>query len=196
MFVPKGYIVYAILIFLALVSAPGLLTQALPQADEAYINYNIAINVREGPGVSFRPVGSIKPGDPVRIVERSSGWVKIQAVGKGLVGWVAASFVTQGKPPIVPIEEYRSTIAQKEAQIEALKQERDSLKKLVGVIPKQFLNADISVEEALKRQVSYYDRLVRLKWFMGGASVFLVGLLFGLIIGRSRRKSQKRLMLD
>jgi hypothetical protein len=192
----KNYIVYITVFFLALVSAPWSLNQAVAEEKGAYINYSVTINVREGQGVGFRPVGSVRPGEPVRILEREAGWVKIQPIGKGLVGWVAASFVTQGRLPLVPIEDYQSAIAQKEAQIEALKHENDSLKKLVGTIPKRFLNANIPFEEALKRQLNYYDQLLRLKWFMGGGSVFLVGLLIGVIIGRNRRKSKKRLMLD
>lgn len=195
----KRNIACIVVLFLALVPVlclPGLPAQSLAEEEGAYINYSVAINVRKGPGIDFQVIGSVRPGDSVRILERGAGWVKIQPAGKGLVGWVAASFVSQGKPPVVPIEEYQNAIAQREAQIEALKHENDSLKKLVGAIPKQFLRSDIPIEEILKRQVDYYDRLVRLKWFVGGGAVFLVGLLIGIIMGRSRRKSKKRLMFD
>ena len=161
----------------------------------SYINYNVSINVREGPGVSFRSVGSVRPGERASILERRAGWARIQPEGKALVGWVAESFVGQGQPPVMPIEEYNRSLDQKKAEIEALKHENESLKKLVGTIPKGLLRSDLPIEESLKRQVDYYDRLVRMKWFLAGSGVFVVGLLFGLIVGRGRRKAQKRLML-
>jgi SH3-like domain-containing protein len=191
----KNLIVCSVAFFLALAGSSAIFAQSSP-SPSSYINFNVSINVREGPGVSFRSVGSVKPGERVQVIGKQAGWAKIRPEGKALIGWVAESFVSQGTPPVILIEEHNDALAKKDAEIEALKRENESFKRLVGTLPKEFFRPDVPVREMLKRQVDYYDRLVRLKWFMGGGAVFVVGLLFGVVVGRSRRKPQKRLMLD
>ena len=191
----KTLIICSLAFFLALAGSSAIFAQSSPSSSY-YVNFNVSINVREGPGVSFRSVGSIKPGERVQVIGKQAGWAKISPEGKALIGWVAESFVSQGAPPIILIEEHNGALAKKDAEIEALKRENESFKRLVGTLPKEFLRPDVPIEEMLKRQVDYYDRLVRLKWFMGGGVVFVVGLLFGVLVGRGRRRSQKRLMLD
>jgi len=191
----KILIICSVTFFLALAGSSAISAQS-SSPSSSYINFNVSINVREGPGVSFRSIGSVKPGDRVQVIEKQAGWAKIRPEGKTLIGWIAESFVSQGAPPVILIQEHNDALAKKDAEIEALKRENESFKRIVGTLPKEFLRPDVPIEEMLKRQVDYYDRLVRLKWFMGGGAVFVVGLLFGVLFGRSRRRSQKRLMLD
>ncbi|MDY7017109.1 MAG: SH3 domain-containing protein [Nitrospirota bacterium] len=191
----KTLIICSVAFFLALAVSSAIFAQSSPSYS-SYINFNVSINVREGPGVRFRSIGSVEPGDRVQVIGKQAGWAKVRPEGKALVGWVAGSFVSQGTPPVILIEEHNDALAKKDAEIEALKRENESFKRLVGTLPKEFLRPDVPVEEMLKRQVDYYDRLIRLKWFMGGGVLFVVGLLFGVLVGRGRRRSQKRLMLD
>lgn len=190
----KTLIICIVAFFLALAESSAIFAQSSPSSS-SYINFSVSINVREGPGISFRSLGSVKPGERVKVIGKQAGWAKIRPEGKALTGWVAESFVSQGTPPLIPIKEHNDALAKKDAEIEALKGENESFKRIVSTLPKEFLRPDVPIEEMLKRQVDYYDRLVRLKWFLGGGAVFVVGLLFGVVVGRGKRKSQKRLML-
>src|SRR5581483_9313294 len=50
------------------------------------------LNVRGGPGKQFAPVGSVKKGAHLSLLEQRPGWDRVSATG-GLTGWVASQYV-------------------------------------------------------------------------------------------------------
>ena len=160
---------------------------------EFYINYNVGINVREGPGLDFDIIGHVKPGDVVDVFNSQRGWVKIRRKNSKLVGWVARSFVGEGKFPVYQVDSLKKMLKQREDELENIKREKDRLQEIVGTIPKNLLSQQYSLDEAIKRQIGFYDRVVQVKWFLAGAIVFFAGWIIGYLAHRSLRKPQRRL---
>jgi hypothetical protein len=70
---------------------------------EAVIRSSQAVNVREGPGTSFAPVTSAKPGATVQVIGRSGDgqWIQIRT-SDGTEGWVSAQLVAIQEPTVEP----------------------------------------------------------------------------------------------
>jgi hypothetical protein len=52
------------------------------------------LNVRSGPGVSYRVLGQLRQGDVVQILDQASGWLKIvYPAAQGGQAWVSGNFV-------------------------------------------------------------------------------------------------------
>ncbi|QHN50559.1 N-acetylmuramoyl-L-alanine amidase [Geobacillus stearothermophilus] len=62
------------------------------------------VNVRQGPGVPYRPVASVHRGDVYRLVDVKDGWLKIEWE-KNRTGWLAARYVALAKETAVVQED-------------------------------------------------------------------------------------------
>lgn len=80
--------------FLIGVTSLVLSISSVVYASEALINVN-NLNVRNGPGTDFEPIGQINNGESYPILEEQGGWVKLQ-IGDN-TGWVSNEFVTISK---------------------------------------------------------------------------------------------------
>lgn len=60
-----------------------------------------SVNVRSGPGTSFKTVDTLFPGEPVAITHRSGGWCAVDKVGAD--GWVACRYLAWGAFPTVKV---------------------------------------------------------------------------------------------
>lgn len=50
-----------------------------------------SVNVRTGPGIDYRVVDTLRPGEQVAIVDRDGSWCAVQKLGPN--GWVACRFL-------------------------------------------------------------------------------------------------------
>jgi uncharacterized protein YgiM (DUF1202 family) len=73
-------------------STPGLIVRAV-------IDSGQAVNVREGPGRTFAPIGSVTPGTIVQVIGRSGdgSWIQIR-LDDGREGWVSADLLAIEDP--------------------------------------------------------------------------------------------------
>ncbi|WJQ00172.1 N-acetylmuramoyl-L-alanine amidase [Geobacillus stearothermophilus] len=62
------------------------------------------VNVRQGPGVPYRPVASVHRGDVYRLVDVKDSWLKIEWE-KNRTGWLAARYVALAKETAVVQED-------------------------------------------------------------------------------------------
>jgi hypothetical protein len=61
----------------------------------AFVTVNYRINVRSGPGETFRVVGSVGPGQEMIVLDRdeSERWVNIRVVDSNVEGWVSRGLI-------------------------------------------------------------------------------------------------------
>ncbi|NVO26266.1 SH3 domain-containing protein [Donghicola sp. C2-DW-16] len=53
------------------------------------------VNMRQGPGTQYSVVSSLRAGDEVEILQSpGNGWVKLQVVSSGRIGWMAERLVS------------------------------------------------------------------------------------------------------
>src|SRR5699024_2039445 len=69
----------------------------------ATVNVSSSLNVRQGPGTSYRRIGSLRANTKVEILEKSSSWYKIKS--SNLIGYVSGQYlqleqtIKPGSPP-------------------------------------------------------------------------------------------------
>ena len=56
------------------------------------------VNLRDGPGMDFRAIGEVQPGETLSILAESGEWYRVRT-GTGLTGWVSKVVVTQVSRP-------------------------------------------------------------------------------------------------
>jgi uncharacterized protein YraI len=77
----------------------GLAAAGSASAAEAYTAADL--NVRTGPGTEFDRLGTLPANSGVDILNCSSGWCLVH--GRGLRGWVSASYLARGEDPTTVI---------------------------------------------------------------------------------------------
>ena len=81
-----------------------------PSADGVMAHAFRSVNVRQGPGIQFDPIGQLAGGDAVDVIGRSdetNNWLQIDYAGQA--GWIAYFTVTvAGNPNALPVVETTS----------------------------------------------------------------------------------------
>lgn len=70
----------------------GWVSRALTSRTPYHVVKSNGVNIRSGPGTTFRIVGKAEQGDLLRTREKKTGWVKVQAAS-GKSGWVSRKLV-------------------------------------------------------------------------------------------------------
>lgn len=68
---------------------------AVAHAEDLYVNSAQAI-LRDGKGLAYNEVATVKKGGKLTVIQREGNWVKVRADGKE--GWVASSSLTPNNP--------------------------------------------------------------------------------------------------
>jgi len=85
------------------------------KAETAYVS-NLSITVRRGPGIDYKIIAFLNPGDQVEMIRTESGWANVH-YDQDKTGWVLRQFLTE-EPPL-------------SRQAEALQAERERLQEAV-----------------------------------------------------------------
>ncbi|MCK5130365.1 MAG: SH3 domain-containing protein, partial [Clostridiales bacterium] len=76
--------------------------------------YATSLNVREGPGLNYTTIGTVKYGEQYKVHEETSKWIKIQ-LSSGAYGWVWEGYTARGNDPVPP----RATPAPADAYVKS-----------------------------------------------------------------------------
>ena len=181
-------------------------------AIEHYISSDLSVYVRRGPSTQYGLIGTLKAGDPITVLEKSSDgkFTRIQDA-KGRISWLESNLISTSpslkeqvpqleseiadlKEKIIyadknkqtVIEDYTNKLKTASDKIATLEKERSDLKNQVNEQAKQIQSLNNIVDE--NRQD------LMLTWFTRGGLVAGVGLLLGLllpiIIPRRRNKDR------
>jgi uncharacterized protein YgiM (DUF1202 family) len=152
----------------------------------------LRVNFRAAPLPTSTLLGVVKTGEPVSVVERRSGWARIQ-LPNGSGGWLPEGFLDSQPPAAQHAEEMQAELAALRQQLVAVTRERDELREQSTQI-----GASQAEREATVRQLTEENRDLRAgeRWpyLITGGAILGAGMLVGALVARSSgRRSSPRL---
>jgi len=170
----------------------GLLFAALASAETGWVDDQVRLNLRTGPGGQYRIVGSVETGDSVDILARGDGWIEVRADGKQ--GWVPEGYLKSEPPAVVKLARIETETAELRSRSGLLNEEATKLRSD---------NAQIAARESEQR--SELERLTRdnmelragARWpeWIAGACIFGVGMGLGSVLRGNARRQAPRIRL-
>jgi len=178
---------------LTLLIASALAITSLPVtsgAERAWIKDEVRLNIRTGPGVEYRILGTVKTGDSFEILSRSEGWTQLRG-RDALQGWIPAGYLQAEAPA-------RIRLARHEADSAELRSGHSRLSKEVDTLRTE--NQELSQTRAtLQSRLDTIERdntklRAGARWpeWITGASILVVGGLLGIIVHATTTRRQTR----
>jgi len=176
------------------VAALHLGTVTAAGAEQAWIRAEVRLNLRTGPGSSYRILATLQTGDEITLLQRAEGWTKVRASDRK-EGWIPAGYLQSKAPPTIRLTQLEAQVTELRGQLETVTAERERLAQT---------NARLEeVDDLQASQITELDREnERLKggqrWpeWITGAGVLCVGMLLGMLWNRSTgRRSGPRIRL-
>jgi SH3 domain protein len=156
--------------------------------------------VRTGPSTENKILSILKSGQEVTLVEEQEHYYVVMTPG-GYQGYVLKYQMTEQSPAEKRIQEIEQRSQQKIRELEAqtqtqekelitLREEREQLETArKGAEERALQHADMVAQ--LQAQQSARESEEALQWFLAGAGVLLMGVLFGRLWGGAARKNKR-----
>lgn len=162
-----------------------------PPAEKAWIRGELKLNFRAAPSNQATPLGILETGDAVAILERRSGWVRVQT-GDDHIGWLPESYLAPDGPPDERVHELEGELAGLREELAAAQQDLATLEESL-----ETQRARDVEREALLQQLDEDNRVLRAgeRWpfLIMGAAILGAGFIGGLLMrgGATRRSSSR-----
>lgn len=158
------------------------------------------IPVRAGPGNREKAIAILRPGEEAFLLG-DEGDFHLIVTPRGLRGYVLKSHLTEVRPVDKGTQEVEQRARQKASELEDLVRTRDkeiaALREEQGRLETVRQQAEDRAQQhaetvaRLQSQQSVRESVEALNWFLAGAGVLLVGMLFGRIWGGAARKNKR-----
>lgn len=164
------------------------------RAESAWVRDEVRLNLRTGPGVSYRILGVVKTGDRVEIMRRLDGWTQVRT-GED-EGYIPAGFLQPEPPARIEVETLR-------AQVDDLTRELSE----TGSSELSLREENRELEQRDEEQRALIDRLSvenrdlkageRWPYLITGAAILCAGMLVGAIVQAlaGGRRARRRIRL-
>ena len=161
------------------------------RAETAWVKDEVRLNLRTGPGLQYRIVGTLKTGDSVQVLSRGEDWTQVQSK-EGTQGWIPEGFLQVDPPAAV-------RLSRAEAEASEMRERASSAAKHLAELKSRY-------DEVAKSDASQREEIARLtrenlelragaRWpeWIAGATILFVGSLLGIIVHRSatRRRAPR-----
>lgn len=179
----------------------GLFVPAIAFGKSLYVRDNIdEVLVRTGPSTEHKIIAILNAGQEVSLVGEQENYYIVVTSG-GSRGYVLKYQMTEQSPVEKRIQEIEQRSQQKIQKLETQTQEQE--KELV-TLREEREKLETAREEAEKRALQHADMVAQLQaqqsareseealqWFLAGAGVLLMGVLFGRLWGGAARKNKR-----
>lgn len=183
-------------------------------ADSYLVSNEGEVPVRSGQGTEYKILSLLQNGEKVVSLEEDGYWIKVRTV-TGREGWMLRRYLSSSTPPIVdafslstnnnqptehaeepsPVAEQKPNTAEPETRIlpeiiTPLQPENPPLL----LIEQKLKDQDKELEELRGKLASVtlenkeLQENERIKWFLAGGGILVIGWLIGLITCRSRKR--------
>jgi SH3 domain protein len=169
-----------------------MIAAPLAQAETGWVDDQVRLNLRTGPGNQFRILSSIETGKSVEILSRGNGWIEVRADGKS--GWVPDGYLRPDPPAMVKLARIEGETAELRTRAQQLGEETEKLRSE---------NQQLAARESEQR--SELERLTRdnlelragARWpeWIAGATILVVGMALGALLRGSARRQNPRIRL-
>ena len=173
-----------------LVGLMVLLSGGFCHAQTLYVNGYRELMLRTGPSVEHRIIAVLKTGNEMEVV-REEGEYSLVSLPDGRQGYVLKSFLTSETPPRRRVEDLTAKVKAQAAELEQLRDENLQLMADNDKLNKDNLS-DKRLLRRLQQESTDLQRDVRLRWFVAGAGILLIGWLMGWTRVRLRRRARAR----
>ncbi len=173
---------------------------------QAYVS-NLTITVRRGPGIDYKIIAFLNPGDEVDEIGRESGWARVR-FGQNRTGWVLERYLTETPSPVSRKDELLARNESLKGTVSVLERSNASLRayfdKPAQMAPEKEASRYHSAQE-LARALTLAKRLLREeslkvrffreqreiedelgRWFLLGSGMAGLGMVLGVLTFRSR----------
>ncbi|MFI5217262.1 MAG: TIGR04211 family SH3 domain-containing protein [Candidatus Limnocylindria bacterium] len=172
--------------------AAGMLVAPLAHAETGWVDDQVRLNLRTGPGNQYRILDSVETGDSVEILSRGDGWIEVNADGK--TGWVPDGYLQADPPAVVKLARIESEAAELRTRSQQIGEDAEKLR---GE------HEQLAAREAEQR--TELERLTRdnlelragARWpeWIAGACILAVGMALGALLRGSARRQTPRIRL-
>jgi SH3 domain protein len=176
----------------ASVLAAGMTVAPLAGAETGWVDDQVRLNLRTGPGNQYRILDSIETGDSVQILSRGDGWTEVNADGK--TGWVPDGYLQAEPPAVVKLARIESEAAELRTRSKQLGEDAEKLRSE---------HEQLATRESEQR--AELERLTRdnlelragARWpeWIAGACILAVGMALGALLRGSARRQTPRIRL-
>jgi SH3 domain protein len=172
------------------------LTLGAAEAATVYVADTMKFTLRSGPGTDRKILAMVDSGTPVQMLEAGEEWSLVR-VDANMEGYMLTRYLTPEKPSVLVLEELRQKHAALTEQAAGLLTENETLKAentrmAAELAEKSGALSQVSrTYEELKHdsEANRFEMRKYMLFFFSGAAILFVGVLLGLVMKRSRRKS-------
>lgn len=152
-------------------------------AQPAWVHNEVRLNLRTGPGTTFRIVGSVETGDPLTILDRKENWTQVR-LDDGKQGWIPAGYLKSEPPPDVRLEQAEQELSQLRMKYENATADAARIRESYEEIDSKEKER---TEEINRLTLENLDLRSGPRWpeWITGASILSVGMLLGALLHRS-----------
>jgi SH3 domain protein len=169
------------------IAAPGL-------AEKAWLKDELRVNVRTGPGVQYRIVGTLQTGDAVQILSRGDDWTKVRPENTA-EGWIPEEYLQPAPPARVILAEHEAKNAELEKRLATLTESESRLRTDYEEISSRDAKQQAEITRLTRENLELRAGARWPEWITG-AGIVLVGMVLGAIVARSSgRRRQQRIKL-
>jgi len=172
--------------------AAGMIVAPLARAETGWVDDQVRLNLRTGPGNQYRILATLETGDSVEVLSRGDGWIEVSAEGKS--GWVPEGYLQSDPPAVVKLARIESEAVELRTRTKQLAEDTEKLR---GE------NQQLATRESEQR--AELERLTRdnlelragARWpeWIAGACILAVGMALGALLRGSARRQTPRIRL-
>lgn len=171
----------------------GAVLAAAAQAETGW-SRGAPLLLRSGPSTQNRILGSLQPGQPVEILSRDEGWVRVRTP-EDKEGWVADGYLAGEAPPTERVESLEAQARELRDELESLRARSERLAE-----ENQSLSGDDSAQREAIDELTRENMRLRAgeRWaeWLTGALILGTGMALGGALTRlSGRRGRGRLKL-
>lgn len=162
-----------------------------------YISDDLFTYMRAGPGPDFRLLGSVTAGAKIQLlqVDRDAGYAEI-IDDRQRTGWIEIKYVS--RTPTIREELMRMSqeVSDKTLAVSEMQAEVDAIKENLGKSEQQKISLNRQITQHLEKigelneRLEQRERANQMQWFTRGASLGVVSLFIGYLMGLFGRKKQ------
>jgi SH3 domain protein len=166
------------------------------EAATVYVVDSMQFTLRSGPGTDRKILAMVDSGTSVQILEPGDEWSLVRVDG-GKEGYMLTRYLSPEKPSFLVLEELRQKHTALTEQAAGLLTENETLKaentRLASELAEKSgaLSQVTRTYDDLKHnsEASRFEMRKYMLFFFSGAAILFVGVMLGLVMKRSRRKS-------
>lgn len=146
----------------------------------------VEANVRSGIDADHRIIAMLRPGAQVTMLREEGGWAEV-TLQDGRRGWMLKRYLSERPTWMVTAQQLEGENQKLREQLQGLGNRQQEMVQENELLKKEVEEARKKIEE-MERAYNAAELSGRLRWFLSGATVVLVGWFLGFWMGRMRRR--------